>query len=268
MIEVTDPFNNSSGNKNLRLALSFIAFLITASLIAAKLYYENRQHEQKMSEQHWGKAFKSVLKDEGYAIDIGALNPYETLLEGNRYSNTYFGIATNFPDNWELDRGISELSVVRAFNADSALTIALIVFPYSDSTFIAGKNSAAHNSELLALQKKFQSDPVGFMEENSKVDHLTDVKALMQNGLNLTTYDYDFKSRRIGYANYAVVSYYFNQVGEDNQVTFKSISYETLLWGNKYTFSYTAPLAFFNINTIEEVLWGTSIINSKLWDSL
>lgn len=268
MIEVSDPFNRTSGNKNLRLLLGFIAFLITVVLISVKFYYGNKQQEQIANTLLYGKPFKSVLKDEGYAIDIGSSNPYEILLRGNKYSNMYFGVVSEFPSLWEVDRGVSELSVIRAFNRDSALTIALLVFPFADSTFRVGKNAEEYNSRLIKRQNNFQNDPVRFMNENSKVDYLTDLKALMKKTTILTTYNYEIKAKEIRDVNYVVTSYFYDEVGEDYEVTFKSFTYETFLWGNKFSFIYAAPVDFLNQAVIEDVLHETKFINSHFKDFL
>lgn len=50
----------------------------------------------------------------------------------NIYSNFHYGFSIDYPNNWELDRGSSEHTVIRGVQKDSLYTLAVIVVEISD----------------------------------------------------------------------------------------------------------------------------------------
>ncbi len=55
-------------------------------------------------------------------------------------------------------------------------------------------------------------------------------------------------------------SYKYNETVEGSDIVFKTIAYQTLLWGVSYTFEYTSPDVFCNPEIIESTIFKTNFI--------
>jgi len=199
-------------------------------------------------------SFKEFLKKGKVDMEITIPNKYETLLPGNLYSNYYFNLTTDFPDNWKIDRGVSDYSIIRASIEDSAMTIALIAVPANL------KNSSEESHE------DFQRAPLNTMNKT-----FGDYKNYMAEQLNsvskIKPYDLSMHEEKIRNTNYLVYSYKYNETVEGNKYAGKTLGYQTVLWGVSYTLEYTAPDIFFNLEIIKSAVSNTNYLNPELLNS-
>ena len=95
-----------------------------------------------------------------------------------------------------------------------------------------------------------------------------DYKGYMLKQLSLTTtekiYDFEFAEKKIRTTNYLICSYKYDETSEGMEIPFITVTYQTILWGVSYTFSYSVPLQFYDHNIIETVIERTNYINPKL----
>lgn len=198
-------------------------------------------------------SFKKFLKEKNINMDIDVPNQYETLQPKNKYSNHYFNVTTDFPDNWEHDRGVSDYAIFRTFNADSAVSLALIAIPVNSEKPISDES---HKDFQLAPLKTFNNNFGG------------DYKSYLLKQLSLNTtkkiYDFEFVEKKIRSTNYLIHSYKYNETVEGVEYPFITTNYQTILWGVSYTFGYSVPLQFYNPIVMETVMNRTNFINPKL----
>jgi hypothetical protein len=195
-------------------------------------------------------SFKQFLKENKIDMDLEVPNQYETLQPGNKYSNYYFNLTTDFPDNWEHDRGVSDYAIFRTYQPDSAFSMSLIAIPIKSDNPISEESHLEFQREpLKTLNKDFGNDYEGYL-----------LKQL--NNVSIEkVYDLKLKDVKIRSVNFLSYSYKRNETYDGVEVPFITIAYQTILWGVTYTFNYSAPFEFHNPNIFESVLSGTNFVN-------
>ena len=205
---------------------------------------EEVEQPASQSEETIKVPFKSFLKSKGISMDINIQNQYETFQPGNKYSNHYFNVVTDFPDNWEVDRGMSEYSLLRAYQADSALSLAISAVP----TESENEGSNTFNNPLDRMNSMANGDYESFLLDQLKKNTSSDI------------YDFQLSEEKIRSDNFLVNSYKYDETVDNMAIPFYSISYQTILWNVVYTIGYSGPLAFYDQSVIDEVLDRTNFI--------
>jgi hypothetical protein len=188
--------------------------------------------------------FKKFLKSKGISMDIKIQNQYETFQPGNKYSNHYFNVVTDFPDNWEVDRGMSEYSLFRAYQADSALSLAISTVPIESEN----EGSNIFHNPLDRMNSMANGDYRSFLMNQLKKNTSSDI------------YDFQLSEEKIRSDNFLVHSYKYDETVDNMVIPFYSISYQTILWNVVYTIGYSGPLAFYDQRLMDEVLDRTNFI--------
>ena len=196
------------------------------------------------SEESIKVPFKRFLKSKGISMDINIQNQYETFQPGNKYSNHYFNVATDFPDNWEVDRGMSEYSLFRAYQSDSALSLAISAVP----TEANNEGGSTFNNPLDRMNSMANGDYKSFLLNQLKRNTTSEI------------YDFQLSEERIRSDNFLVHSYKYDETVDNMVIPFYSIAYQTILWNVVYTIGYSGPLAFYDQRVMDEVLDRTNFI--------
>lgn len=200
------------------------------------------------------KSFKKFLKEKNISMDIGVKNEYETLQTNNTYTNHYFNIATDFPDKWLYDRGMSDYAIFRAFVRDSGFTISLIAIPII----------LKENESIKSIQEEFQKDPITYINKSYNNNYSSYIINQLKTQTNHNVYDFEMNSETVRTTNYLKYFYKYDEIVDNETIPFKICTYQTILWGINYTFTYGAPETFYNQHQIDEVIFRTNYINPNL----
>ena len=190
------------------------------------------------------KTFKNYLKENDISMDIKVGNIYETIQPGNKYSNHYFNVTTDFPDTWEIDRGMSEHAIFRAFNADSALSIHISAVPMDFSSF---------NDPEKSLLEKMNSISNG----NYKMFLLNEIKKNVPGNIS----EFEVNEEIIRSNKFIVTSYTYEEQYDNYIIPGYAKSYSTSVGNVLYTIGYTCPKVFFNQRMIDQVLDRTNFLD-------
>lgn len=144
----------------------------------------------------------------------------------NIYSNYEYSVSFNGPDNWKSDQGVSEHTIYRTYNLDSAITFAINVIELNTSSASNAKNmwdyyiedkAKLDNPYLDVIRTQLNTEP-----ENYEVS-----KVYIKNNVGLRRY-VEYKVRDQDYE-------YYNTV----------ISQQVLIKNITYTFSLDLPTVFY-----------------------
>jgi hypothetical protein len=147
----------------------------------------------------------------------------------NIYSNFYYHVSFDAPNNWTTDAGVSEHTIFRAFHRDSSLTFSLNVIELN-----YGKNEEISNVNIWELyqnnQKKLDYPIIALIEKqyNTKVSNFEVIKSYIKGNIALKrTLNYNVRDLDIIY-------------------NMKNISYQVMT--NRFTFTFTlsVPTMFYN----------------------
>jgi len=201
----------------------------------------NVQETKKEHNKQTKKTWKQFLKDNHIDLTASNTNSFETLQQNNIYTNHYYNIATDFPDDWTVDRGNSEITVLRTINRDSALTISLNVVPNKKD-----------------VESNFNLSPLKFVNASVKGNNYEIyIKELMKDS-NIDIYNISFSEQIIRSKNYLKTIYYFDEINDNYKVRFKVCTYQTMVFNLTYTLIYTSPEIFYDQNLIDEVVFRTN----------
>ncbi len=186
--------------------------------------------------------FSTFLKSKGQSYDIRIPNLYETIQNGNKYSNFYFNFKTDLPDNWSIDRGASIGTVIRAFSADSGSQISFNAFPLNS----------------INGERKYQDDPLIFLKDGDREGYFNILKKGIIEGTTIQNpYDFKLSRKKIRTVDYAVLSYKCKMESDGVELEFTMIQFQTNLWDTIYTILYNSPSFFYNEGSILDVLENT-----------
>lgn len=198
-------------------------------------------------------SFKKFLKENNIDMNIDVPNQYETVQPNNKYSNHYFNLTTDFPDHWEHDRGVSEYSIFRTVNPDSAISLALMATPINcDKTLPNDSFKSFQESPLKTFNDAYGGDYKGYLLKQLRLISTEKITQL------------EIREKKIRNVNFLITYYASTEVYEGIEVEFMSTSYQTVLWGTLYTFTYHVPLIFFDPSLFSTVLAATNFINPQL----
>lgn len=197
--------------------------------------------------------FKAFLKSKKLSIDVDIPNEFETLQKGNKYANHYFGLATIFPDDWQVDRGASEYTILRSYDEQKSSTLSLIAVPFDISDSLKAEEN----------QRKFSESPLSVM--NSSANGNYEKKLLNELGSSTNTKLLNFKvgEELIATTNYLKYEYEFENKFKGYSYAFKTIGYQVIKWGVTFTFIYTAPVKYFDERLISKSLQSTNFIRNN-----
>jgi hypothetical protein len=224
------------------LFFSFLTFLSLLSSSSTNNFNVEGGNAQKKVKRI---AFRTFLKNNGLSLDPKIPNKFESLQSNNKYSNHYFNFGTDLPDNWEIDRGYALNTVIRSFSTDTGSQISVIVIPY----------------ESTKGHQDFQQNPIKYLDKTFGGSYLKSMKKTILQNITGSPFDFSVSTKRVRSISYAVFSYKYVEVTDNEEVEFTSSQYQTNLWNTIFTFNYSVPSIFYSESTILEVLNKTNYIN-------
>jgi hypothetical protein len=212
-------------------------FILVSALVIAALYgYSNLKNSNNDTNvvKIKGKVnitdnFLKSLKEQK---DEGTLPDYSEHFDSinNLYSNYKYRVAFDAPDDWASDEGVSEHTIFRTYQPDSAITFVINVFEIKLNKDLKDEPSIweyyqGHKDEMdypykVLIPKKF----------NSKVENFIASKSYIKNQVSLKrSYSYMVRDLDFEYSN-------------------TSILYQTYIDEFNYTFGLDVPTMYYNEN--------------------
>jgi hypothetical protein len=229
-------------------ALTFI----TAILVTYFLY----QIVNKNSNQRPDSSFENLIVDRVKELNdykkklrnpevVPFNNEYESLQNGNLYANYFFKLSLDLPDSWNIDRGVSESTLIRAFRADSGLTMALSADLVRSEENYYFMNNLFNGDE--ATLKKLRKDFPKFLKLDNNIEPL----------------DLEIYKTKIGVNTFIVCSFKNIQYFENHNYTHKTTIYQAFKSKIIYTIAYSAPELFFDSVVVKSAVNRFTISNPE-----
>lgn len=203
--------------------------------------------------------FKEWLKGEGYSMDITRPNPHETFQPGNHYSNHFYNLVIDFPDTWEADRGVGPYTLFRAFQGDSALSIALQVTTANITGQESTKMSAAEKTQM-------ETKPLAFFNDKLTEGYSSYMQRQIQIVSGVTPIDFEVEEKRMGSMVYLVTKYRSKEWLEDVEYYVMNEGWVANRWANAYTISYSAPDFLYDPNLVSGVAHQAQFLNPNFFN--
>jgi len=164
----------------------------------------------------------------------------------NLYSNFKYKVAFDGPNHWASDAGVSEHTIFRTFQPDSAITFAINVIELK----VSENEKAPDIWEMYQTQKEKMDYPFKVLipkQFNSKVEDFIASKTYLKNKTTL--------KRKFKYLVRELDLEYYNT----------SIVYQTLIDNLSYTFSLDVPTMFYdkNPNFYDSLILNVSFLYGK-----
>lgn len=192
------------------LVFLFVFFLVSCNSNNSKPKEINSDFEKSFKEQN----------DQAFNEHLDSIT--------NIYSNFKYNVAYDGPDKWKFDNGLSEHTIYRTFEPDSAITFSINVIEVKRNTIEKNKNL---NIWSIYQENKEQMDkPITkLLEEqmNTKVEGFQATKAYLKNNVALRR-TLNYMIRNLDYE-------YNNTV----------IQYQVLIDNLTFTFSLDVPTIFY-----------------------
>jgi len=170
--------------------------------------------------------FKRFISGKGISMNSPIQNDYEALQPGNLYSNHYYNLTIDFPDHWQSDRGASEYSVFRAFQADSGLTLYLNVMPLN----VSDSGDPVENPNSME-----------FLNSGHNGDYKRSLVALLQTQSGIKAENIQLKETKLGVLDFVVTTYRNKQFFQDQAYYMNTGLFQTTKYNTTYTVGYSAP---------------------------
>jgi hypothetical protein len=144
----------------------------------------------------------------------------------NLYSNYKYKVAFDAPNNWSTDTGVSEHTIFRTFQPDSAITFVI-------------------NVVELKVPKNEKAPDIWEMYQNQKDKMDYSIKVLIPEQFNTTVND--FEASKTYLKNRTTLKRKFSYLVRelDTEYSNTSIVYQTLINNLSYTFSLDVPTMFY-----------------------
>lgn len=197
--------------KNILLLLTFI--LLLASCKATKKENEVTDYFEKSDKEQ-----KDLKLSPEYTEHFDSIN--------NLYSNYKYKVAFDAPNHWSSDAGVSEHTIFRTFQPDSAITFVI-------------------NVVELKVPKNEKAPDIWEMYQNQKDKMDYSIKVLIPEQFNTTVNDFEASKTYI--KNRTTLKRKFSYLVRELDMEYSntSIVYQTLINNLSYTFSLDVPTMFY-----------------------
>jgi hypothetical protein len=233
------------------IKLKVIFILIIASITICSC--ANNTNSNNITESKL--PFKTYLKTRKLSVDIETPNEFETIQKGNLYSNHYFGVSTNLPDNWKLDRGNSIFTLIRAYDDQNSSSISLMAIPVE----------IADATKQDEYQKKYNESPLKTMNEASNGDFRKKMLDEISAKTNSKISNFKLNEKWVSTTHYLTYEYEFEEKFEEFSIPFKTAGYQVILWGINYTFSHICAPALHLEISLDLIPSGNLIFHISLF---
>jgi hypothetical protein len=238
--EIAEIPNSPRGSNFSGAILSSILLLCIAIVSCDNPQVNEKRDIQDFKNSPLDISFQKFLRQNGVQISNLFDNDFEQLQPGNLYTNHFYRLTIDFPNHWQIDRGPHEYSVVRAFEADSGISITLAVIPEPiklEEGSIKNRNTMEHLNSIT------NGDPENFF------------RAQLKKQADITPEELSIKDFKIGRYQFIGPTYkIMQQFPSGTTYYMRIITLNTVLFNNAYSISYSAPEDYFNIGVLESVL--------------
>jgi hypothetical protein len=194
-------------------------YILTFFLVVLFISCNSKNSKSKDIDSGFEKSFKEQ-----------EVNSFKEHLDStsNIYSNFKYNVAYDGPDKWKFDNGVSEHTIYRTFEPDSAITFSINVIEIKKNTIKKKKDVTIWS---LYQENKEQMDRplTKLLEEqlNTKVEGFRATKAYLKNNVALRrSLNYMIRNLDYEYSN-------------------TSIQYQVLIDNLTFTFGLDVPTIFY-----------------------
>jgi len=172
--------------KNPRQFFVFVAIMIIISIF---FIVKEQSIKNKSSKDYFLPSSKELNEKGEFIEHLDSA----TLL----YSNFKYNFSVDFPDNWLLDKGVSEHTIIRGSQKDSAISFAVNVITLNEPTFVEKniwdlwdiKELSMEENNKEMLMKIFQTS---LLKYSSRRIHISNKKAI-ETSFSYIVKDVDFE---------------------------------------------------------------------------
>lgn len=195
--------------------------LIGAGLIGVLIFVNlpQRPNKYKSKESDFAPSFKESNDKSNFVEYLDSIKLI--------YSNYKYGIAMDLPDNWTIDKGVAEHTLIRASQKDSGITFVINVIELKDMT------------SDVTLWQIYDDKSFGF--EAAYKDMLTK---------SVNSDIYNLLSRKVTIANREAIEWKFNFVFKNVDIEYEvqGIYYSIYVLPYSFTIAIGVPTMFYNNN--------------------
>ena len=192
------------------------------------------------------KMFKKSYKEKVLTKQEDGFNEFFDP-KNNLYSNYRYGLSFDAPNNWKKDYGVSEHTIFRAFEQDSAISFFINVLEFKDE--LAGKDEK--NIWEIYSEDKIKFDTI-FTKTHSK---------------SLKTEIYNFKVTKSYIDNNISLKITFSTITKELDYEYETYYLIHQLYRNNkmITFGLTVPILIYNLDKIyfEELFLKIRLFEEK-----
>lgn len=195
--------------------------LIGAGLVAILIFINlpQKSDKDKSTESDFATSFKE-------SNDNSSFNEY---LDSVKliYSNYRYGIAMDLPDNWTIDKGVAEHTLIRASQKDSGITFVINVIELKDMT------------SDVTLWQIYDDKSFGFEEA---------YKDMLAKSVNVDIYN--LSSRKVNVTNREAIEWKFNFMLKNVDIEYEvqGIYYSIYVLPYSFTVAISVPTMFYKNN--------------------
>ena len=195
--------------------------------------------------------FKAFMKVNNIPLNPEFSNEYESITDDNIYLNKYFGIKIDLPDDWKIDRGITNDTFVKATLEDSLKTISVIGI------------SELNNENSEELASKFQENPT--QAYYKLVSGGENIRSYLMRNLNkqgiVKIKDLQVDNKDINSIRYITFDYWYDVKQYENTVEMVMYNFQTVKNNTIFSITYSCPNKLNDYKTIEKVISSIIISN-------
>lgn len=216
---------------NVLLPIFFLIIISSGCQVESKSSKEiETQSPLDSIEKNWdnygASGFKQHLIKKGIPLESVSQNEFEALQKGNLYSNFWLNFSIDLPDSWAVDRGVSENTVIRSFQRDSAMTFSVNVIPWLESVNL----SPGSNPNTMTYYNKSS----GGSYENLMIQ-------LLEKKAGIKPIGFEMSEKSIGLNQFVLISYKTKHIENNEEYYMKTSIYQMNKFRMTYTLSFSSP---------------------------
>lgn len=216
-------------------------YIIIAILILTIIWTNNQKKDEIFTPE---KFFKDSYKKQKDIGDLEYSEHLDTLK--NVYSNYYFNVSFDAPDDWNIDNGVNDHTIFRTFQKDSAITFMINVIESKIDNIknlniweIRQNNGAIKEDSLFIsiIKSQSKSDVMNYNVKKSTLKNNVCIKR------NFETLIQDLDFEYVG----------------------TNIMYQTIIENKTYTFGLSLPKMFYDLKPeyYENIFRNIYFLNNK-----
>lgn len=199
---------------------SFYLLVAVIAIIILFTYFQEWNIKNKTAKSGFEPSYKELNEEKDLVEHLDST----TLI----YSNFKYGFSMNFPDEWNIDRGVSEHTIIRGVQNDSALSFVINVIELKDM-----------KSENLNIWELWDN-------KNMDLEYRKILPKLVKSDI------YNYNSRKVYVSNTEAIEIKYNYIAKDVDVEceMQSHFYSIYQLPFTYTVGLHAPKIFYEKNPV------------------